>query len=311
VRLSIRTPGRTGPQGGNGELMSTFQEIDIEAQDEYLSRFRKCQQKCSDYSFVNLWSWRQIYGLTLLFDSTLVWLKQTRMETVYWAPVGDWDAVDWSTAVSVLERPARLTRVPQRLMEILRGALGEGVVVSEARNHWDYVYSVQELIDLKGERFHKKKVLLDRFLRENEYEYLPLNEDTLEQAVDLQSEWCAWRDCEHSSALLAENGAILNTFLDWKRLNGIFGGGLTVSGKMVAYTVGERLDDETLLIHYEKAAPDPPGSYQAINNIFLRKEGRGFRDVNREQDLGEEGLRKAKLSYYPRHFLRKYDLLIK
>jgi hypothetical protein len=114
-------------QRGYRERMSTFRELDLETQGEYLFRFGKCQQKCSDYSFVNLWSWRRIYGLRWSFDNTLVWLRQTRKEIVYWAPVGDWDAVDWQEAIGILQRPARLTRVPQRLMEILREcARGQG-----------------------------------------------------------------------------------------------------------------------------------------------------------------------------------------
>ena len=299
------------PAERNQERMSTFQELGIEGQNEYRARFSRCQQKCSDYSFTNLWSWRRIYGLTWSFDSTLVWLKQTRKETAYWAPVGDWGSVDWKEAVRVLDRPAKLTRVPERLMVILRSELGEGAVVSESRNHWDYVYSVQELIDLPGVRFQKKRQLLELFRRENEYEYVPLDEVTLEQAVDLQSEWCAWRDCDHSEALLEENGAIMNTFVDWPALTGVFGGGLLVDGRMVAYTVGERLDEQTLLIHYEKAAPDAPGAYQAINHLFLREEGEEFQYVNREQDLGEEGLRKSKLSYNPMFFLKKYEIVIR
>jgi uncharacterized protein len=291
--------------------MSTFRELTFERQGEYISRFQQCRQKCSDYSFVNLWSWRTIYGLTWSFDTTLVWLKQTRKESVYWAPVGNWEEVDWKEAIAVLQRPARVTRVPQALMETLCHALGERVVVHESRRHWDYVYSVQELIDLPGGRFHKKKHLLDLFLQENAFNYVPLDADSLKLAISLQSEWCAWRDCEHSEALFEENGAVMNTFSDWKKFEGLLGGGILVDGKMVAYTVGERLDDDSLLIHYEKADPTFTGSYQAINNFFLAREGLCFRYVNREQDLGEEGLRKAKLSYNPLFFLKKYDLIIR
>jgi uncharacterized protein len=290
--------------------MSTFEELSLEHQALYLSRFKACPRKSSDYSFANLWSWRRIYGLEWLFDTTLVWLRQTRKDSVYWAPVGDWAEVDWEAAIGRLDRPARVTRVPLELMELMRSALGDGIVVQEARKHWDYVYSVPELIDLPGPRFAKKRELVDRFTREHRYSYVRLDEQTMEQAIDLQSEWCAWRDCEHSEALLEENGAIMNTFIDWGRLEGIFGGGILVDGKMVAYTVGERLEEGTLLIHYEKAAQGMVGAYQAINRDFLVNLGREFRYVNREQDLGEEGLRKAKLSYNPLFFLKKYDIVL-
>jgi uncharacterized protein len=288
--------------------MSTFEILDLEQQAAYLSRFMACPRKASDYSFVNLWSWRRIYGLEWKFDTTLVWLRQTRKDSAYWAPVGNWADVDWEEALDRLDLPARMTRVPLELMEHMRSVLGDRIVVHEARNHWDYVYSVPELTHLKGPRFAKKSELVDQFTRSHRYSYVDLDDRTMEQAIDLQSEWCAWRDCEHSEALLEENGAIMNTFVDWARLEGVFGGGILVDGKMAAYTVGERLDEETLLIHYEKAAPGMAGAYQAINRDFLVNIGREFRYVNREQDLGEEGLRKAKLSYNPIFFLKKYEI---
>lgn len=79
---------------------------------------------------------------------------------------------------------------------------------------------------------------------------------------------------------------------------------------MVAYTVSEPLAPDSLLIHFEKGDAEYKGVYQAINQIFLARQGKGFMRVNREQDLGDKGLRKAKLSYHPVDYSRKYNVVI-
>ena len=86
------------------------------------------------------------------------------------------------------------------------------------------------------------------------------------------------------------------------------GGAIHVDKQMVAYTVTEALNQETLVVHIEKAKPEYKGAYQAINKLFLENGGRSFKLVNREQDMDEEGLRKAKMSYNPVDFLKKYTV---
>jgi len=84
-----------------------------------------------------------------------------------------------------------------------------------------------------------------------------------------------------------------------------------VDEKMIAYTIAEALDDTTVVIHFEKGCPNFKGVYQAINQVFLAQCCQGFQIVNREQDLGDEGLRKAKLSYNPVAFLKKYRVCMR
>jgi hypothetical protein len=89
------------------------------------------------------------------------------------------------------------------------------------------------------------------------------------------------------------------------------GGVLMVDDLIVAYTIAEKLDEDTVVVHYEKGCPDYKGVYQAINQMFLENLDGNFKWVNREQDLGEEGLRQAKLSYNPVGFLKKYRVSFK
>jgi hypothetical protein len=132
----------------------------------------------------------------------------------------------------------------------------------------------------------------------------------IDQAMAMQEDWCAWRDCESNDTLASENKSIARVLDAWDRLDGITGGALQVDEVMAAYTIAEKLPDDTLVIHFEKGCPDFKGSYQAINQMFLANAPEGPTQVNREQDIGDEGLRKAKLSYHPVAFLKKYKIAI-
>jgi len=285
----------------------SFQPLSLENQASYNQLLDTCPLKASDYSFVNLWAWRDIYGLEWAWEAGLVWIRQTKPETAYWAPVGPWHELDWSRILpECLSGPIPVIRVPETLVQQWQARFSTGLVLETNPDHWDYLYSVQELIELRGNRFHKKKNLRNQFERKYDYTYIPLTLEKIEKALTLQAEWCLWRDCEDSTTLEAENQAIVNTLQDWSRLDRIIGAGIEVEGNMVAYTVAEPLDDDTVVIHFEKGCPTYKGIYQAINQLFLARSASGFSYVNREQDLGDPGLRKAKESYNPIGYLKKY-----
>ncbi len=285
----------------------TFRPLSLESQAEYRQRLKQCPQTSSDYSFVNLWAWRDIYALEWAWTDSLVLIRQNEPQLQYWAPVGPWQEIHWASVFAELPSNLSLTRIPSQLADLLTAQLPDRAKLSPAPDHFDYVYDVQELIELRGNRFHKKKNLLNQFKRSYEYSYIPLTTEAVENALTLQTEWCLWRDCEDSITLESENRAILNTFEDWSHLEGVFGGGLLVEGNMVAYTVAEPLDDRTVVIHFEKGCPNHKGAYQAINQMFLAHSASEFTYVNREQDLGDPGLRKAKESYNPLDYLKKYS----
>ena len=288
-----------------------FEPIDLERQSTYLQRLQQCPQQASDYSFVNLWGWAAEYGLSWSWQDELVWIKQARPREMLWAPVGPCADVDWGLCLEkVLNGPTTFIRVPDGLLQFWQAGLAQRLTAAEARGHWDYLYQTQELIELKGNRFHKKKNLLNQFIKKYDYAYVTLDASTIGKALEMQTDWCTWRDCESSDILSAENQVIARILHHWPRLTGLTGGALLVEGTMAAYTVAERFSADTLLIHFEKGSPDYKGVYQAINQMFLEHEGPGFALVNREQDLDDDGLRKAKLSYNPADFLRKHRVVI-
>lgn len=282
-----------------------FSPVSLDRQDEYLARLALSPQKVSDYSFVNIWGWAENYGLEWSFGERHVWIRQTKPELVCWAPVGPWRDFDWSKCPGMSE-VGKMIRVPEELAALWRRTPGLNVRVEEARDHWDYVYSVEELINLSGNRFHKKKNLLNQFVKKYGFEYHSMTMDCVEEALALQAAWCEWRDCESSDTLTAENEAIYRVLKSWDRLAKVFGGVIRVDGKVAAYTVAEPLSDEMAVIHFEKAGTQFKGAYQAINKLFLERDASGFAYVNREQDLGDPGLRKAKESYNPVGYLKKF-----
>jgi len=166
-------------------------------------------------------------------------------------------------------------------------------------------------VALRGNKFHKKKNLLNQFNKKYEWEYKPMCSVCIDQVLTMQAEWIKWfEENDPSEALVAENTAITRVLTNFDKIGGLFGGTISCDGKVIAYTVAEPLCEDTVVIHFEKGNVAYKGVYQAINQMFLKNDAVQFTHVNREQDLGDEGLRKAKLSYNPTFFLKKFEAII-
>jgi hypothetical protein len=289
-----------------------FEPISLSKQDGYLDMFHRCPKKSSDYSFINLWGWSDDHGLYWAWSDDAVWIKQTIPNEALWAPIGPWKEIDWSRCFDkYFDESITFLRIPEELLRIWEKDSKERIHREDERAQWDYVYDVKELIELKGNRFHKKKNLVNQFKKKYDYQYISFDEKMIDMALAMQEDWCTWRDCESSEALSAENRAISKILDNWQMINGLTGGALLVDNEMVAYTIAEQLSKDMIVIHFEKGNPDYKGAYQAINQMFLEHNGEPFEFVNREQDLGDEGLRKSKLSYHPVDFIKKYRVTLK
>lgn len=284
-----------------------FEPITLAGQTRYKAVLAACPAPTSDYTFANLWGWRDHYGLTWAFDQDLVWIRQTLPAPVLWAPVGNWAAARWPR--EDLPPGLALSRVPAPLLGVWKDVLGLALDARPARDHFDYVYASRELIELKGNKFHKKKNLLAQFTKNYVYDYQPMTPECVESVLDMQENWCRWNECE-AEALIAENAVIHRVLTSFDRIEELTGGALWVDGRIIAYTVAERLPPDMLVIHFEKGDIRYKGVYQAINRMFLEHAATDIPRVNREQDLGDAGLRKAKLSYNPSEFLEKYDVTV-
>ena len=221
------------------------------------------------------------------------------------APVGDWNAVDWKSLLpcSFNETAHEVVRVPEELLHVWQERLPGLVDAEEDRGQWEYLYKQEELADLPGNRFHKKRNHYNSYIKNyGEPDYHDLDDRMIEDVLAVQDDWCQWHECEDSPSLRAENEAINRVLSHWNSFRSLVGGSLYVDGKMVAFSVGENLDGTSLGVHYEKGLSGFKGVYQTINCTFARRAGTGFTYINRAQDLDEEGLRQAKMTYMPTDF---------
>ncbi|ETR70383.1 MAG: hypothetical protein OMM_03280 [Candidatus Magnetoglobus multicellularis str. Araruama] len=290
-------------------MISDESLIDLNQQQDYLKHFSLTPQKTSDYSFVNLCGWAGEYQLTWRFTEPLIWLKQQLPQPKFWAPVGDWKNVSWPQVFKQIHLPATFTRVPEKLLDIWKDCGGLRLEITEERNNWDYIYEASDLINLRGNRYHKKKNLLNQFIKKYDYQYFSLNTERIDETLALQEDWCTWRNCESDETLASENKAIANVLRSYRLFDNICGGVIFVNQLVTAYTVAELFSDDMIIIHFEKGCPLYKGVYQAMNQLFLFHNA-DHRWVNREQDLGDSGLRKAKMSYHPSFFLKKYSVKV-
>lgn len=293
-------------------IPTSFEPLCLDDRHDYLAIQSQTPVRIADATFTNLWGWALYYGLEWKQAHGLCWLRQTRhgeaAERRLWAPVGNWHAVDWAAAQADLPELAPSTvfdRVPEALSDLWATALPGGVSLEETPGQWEYLYPTADLASLAGNRLHKKRNHVNAYIKSYGEDYRPLTAAQMPAMLDLQHDWCKWRECSKSLSLLAENEATERVLSQWETLGNLVGGGLYAEGELVAFSVGEALDERTMVVHFEKGRPEYRGVYQAMNCLFARNAGAGFELLNREQDTDEEGLRKAKQSYLPCGFLKK------
>lgn len=178
------------------------------------------------------------------------------------------------------------------------------------RDRFDYLYRAEDLRQLAGRRYHAKRNFTNRFRGERQdWRYEPLTAELAQECIQVAETWCGGRDCDADTGLAQEYDAICEAFRHFDELD-CFGGAIRIAGKVKAFTLAEMLNADTAVVHIEKADAAISGLFQVINQEFCRQLAPGVEYVNREEDMGNAGLRKAKESYYPLRLIEKYELTI-
>ncbi len=301
--------------------LNRAKRLEIEDKQIFDRFFNDFPPKISEFSFTNLFIWRNHYNFRfmewedhlLIFSEEYLkkWKKPlSNMDNVifFLPPIGP-EPEQIIIELFKVQSDIEIHRVPEDLSGRVKtskkfNALNLEII--EDRNNWDYVYEKQNLINLPGNKFRQKRRWLNKFFESHDYDFNLINEDWIEPCRQLQIEWCDRNECQSNEDLMEEQNAIddsLKYFFDLKLNGGI----LCVDGKCVGYTFGEMLNKDTAVIHIEKAHAEYEGSYQAINNLFLKNCCESDATyINREQDLGISGLRRAKESYKPHHMVKKH-----
>ncbi|MFQ6104051.1 MAG: DUF2156 domain-containing protein [Candidatus Glassbacteria bacterium] len=287
-----------------------FSLITVDEKPLFEKYLRTNREMPSDLTFTNLFIWRKHYSYCyLLKNGILIIAGNHHGRGFYLEPLGE--DVDADTVYDILSSGSGtpLERVSESFYNS-HLADDDRFHAQELREHWDYIYSRESLAYLKGRRYHRKRNHVSRFMQNYRFDYQRLNEGLIDLCRDIMDEWCRERHCDTDPELCAEKEAVLELLDHYSRLE-LIGGLVSVDGKPVAFTVAEAMDDQTAVIHVEKAVAGFTGLYQAINKLFCERELEGFRLVNREQDLGIEGLRRAKENYFPVKMLKKYRVTLR
>lgn len=291
--------------------MIDFHRLKLSQKEPYEQILFSCPPRGCEYSFANLFLWgRQqaalLHGCVALFSHFYG-------RSVYPYPIG---AGDRRAVVEEILADSKQRGIPCRITNVCgadRAELEEWFpgkfLFRTDRDGYDYVYATDDLADLRGRKFQKKRNHFNRFRAEHpDYEIQPLTPCNSAMAQSMVNDWYHHRIQEdpHGNYLL-ESIAMARAFQNFQNL-GMEGILLLDSGEVLAVTMGSRLSRDTFDIHFEKAREDVDGAYTAINCEFARYLRLKYPEVtflDREDDLGLEGLRKAKLSYNPHHMVEK------
>ena len=271
------------------------------------------QPETSELTFTNFYIWRRRYEFqwSLHKDWLLAVSLVDGQEPFAFPPLGPAPRHEPMRAVLQWlrdERRAaapRLERADQRLVSEV-AASGE-FSAEPARADFDYVYRTSDLIDLAGSKYHGKRNHIARFSKAHAFSYARCDDSHVVPCLDLAESWCSFKRCKDDMDLMDEWDAVKDALAHHRRLN-VRGGVILIEGKVEAFALGELLNEQTAVVHIEKANPETPGLYALINREFCRNEWSGVPFINREQDLGEEGLRRAKLSYHPSRLVEKFTI---
>lgn len=291
--------------------MIDFYTMSLRDREWVTHRLLEDDRQACEYSFANNYLWSDIYGVKMAKEQgCLIFQFQDHEECAYTIPIGAGDRKGALDALLEMGRQKGQELVLGTLMRSDLGWLeqnyGGQYTVEANRDDYDYVYSTEKLSTLAGRKLHGKRNHIARFKDGNNWLYRAMIPEDAGECMRLLDVWKEsesekWND-EMENELHINRRALRNLadlVLD--------GGMLYKGGRLVAFCIGEPLNSDTYVVHIEKALASVQGAYPMINQQFVLHNCQDYRYVNREEDTGDEGLRKAKLSYQPELLVEKFQ----
>ena len=291
--------------------MIDFKPIEPKDLEAYSGFLQSGKTKGCEYSFANLYLWGRQKAAVV--EGQLTLFSQFNRKTVYPYPAGEGDKKPAIEAVirDSQERgiPCRITGLDSQDIDHMEKMFPGQFRYHCDRDSYDYVYAIDDLADLKGRKYQRKRNHFNRFRDSFPYYTVePITSENISLVQQMLEDWYAYRqEADPNGDYHMEKAAIYKALRHYEQLamEGIV---VMDGGQVLAMTMGSRLGPDTFDIHFEKARPEADTAYTVINCEFaryLRSRYPEVRFLNREDDLGIEGLRKAKLSYYPHHLVEK------
>jgi hypothetical protein len=279
-----------------------FKVVGLEDQEAILAFISRYPAEVCEVNFGNTFIWRKYDHpkLTIIHDNLCLQFEPPDEPAYFLQPIGENDIPD--TIRTCLSYAPRLSRIPTSFA--CRWC--SGFHCAPDRNNFDYVYRTQDLIDLRGKKYDGKRNRIKKFEREHSYAYVKLVPGHLEDCQRLFREWL--EDKSLTTKMISDQNEAIQEGLTHFEALGLSGGAIEVEGKIEAFSIGEPLSVETAVIHIEIVNPKYDGLAQLMNREFVKNEWSAFAYINREQDMGIPGLRRAKMSYYPHHMVEKHHI---
>ena len=296
-----------------------FKDIDIDAKDKLQPYFDMVDYEACEYCFATLYMWQHLYKTGYYIgDGFAVLIGEYEGDTFSILPLCSKDklpqVIDFVlNYFESIESKLYFRGITQEIVDDLKEYYPGRFEYIEERDLFDYVYDAESMRTLAGRKNQKKRNHINYFLKEYEgrFEYKLLDKDNFDECLDLVKQWADNKEenNEYDEGMDDELIGIKKIFNNYDVLKfNVKIGGIYIDGKLEAFTIGELLNPNMALIHIEKANPNIRGLYPFINQQFLVNEFSDVEFVNREEDLGIPGLRKAKLSYHPIRFVEKYTV---
>lgn len=260
-----------------------------------------------EFAFSTLYMWRHMNHTFVARWGDAVFFRSDMPSPVFSAPVGG----DFGENISLLRSWAHRRGIslvlygsPENLTERLQRIFPGEFSIVPSPPDYDYLYNTSDLAELPGKKYHAKRGHIAAFSRQYDWRYEPIGEGNLSQVLEMAQEWYRSRQ-PLSDGLLAEQKA-LGDVLRHREILNVRGGLIRVEDRVAAFTFGAPVSSLEFDIQVEKALPAYPGAYAVINREFAARELSSFQWINRENDVGVEGLRRAKQSYHPVRLIEKY-----
>ncbi len=296
--------------------MIPFQPFNPGDREKYAPYLAFAKDRGCEYSFANLCMWGRQQGAFV--QDGLVFFSQFNRKTVYLFPLGE----NRKALVERLMEDAGKRGIPLRLTGLLAEDCRELETLfpgqfrfHNARSDYDYIYNVENLASLKGKTYQSKRNFANRFQKNHpDCRVVPIGEENLSAVEDMLKIWYAHRQEKDPQEDFHMEKAAIRRALSHRAQLQLEGVALMEEGRVLAMSLGSRLTEDTFDVHFEKALDTEEGAYARINQAFaayLMEKHPALRYLNREDDMGLEGLRKAKLSYHPVRLTEKYWACLK
>lgn len=298
--------------------MLSFNPIKMLDITEYRSKLTDIGStfRCCDYTYANLLCWADIYDTHFAkCNDGYIFRISYKGKTKYLCPVTK--KKNFGQILSILteyekacgQALVELICVPEDYARILKNQY-DSTIIKETRNNFDYIYESEKLISYSGKSLHSKKNHKNKFMKlySDVYRYKTMTPDDVRECIDFNN---LWYEINSEYALGSERTATLNLLKNFEKL-GLVGGMIYLDDRLCAYSLASDFfsGSDTLVVHTEKAMYDVEGIYPTICSEFVQHEGASYKYINREDDVGDEGLRKSKLSYKPCHLEKKFSCQI-